>query len=51
MMTIEIYVILNKAGLIQLLEHILIAFICPGIGNAFMTSINMALQDKINKGI
>jgi large-conductance mechanosensitive channel len=46
MMVKETYVILLEAGVIQLLEHIIVTFVCPGVGHIIVSIINMVATNK-----
>ena len=41
MMVKETYVILLEAGIIQFLEHIIVNFVCPGVGSIIVSIINL----------
>jgi hypothetical protein len=51
----ETYVILLEAGVIQLLEHIIVTFVCPGVGHIIVSIINLVtttiITTKIEEGI
>ena len=46
MMVKETYVILLEAGIIQFLEHIIVNFVCPGVGSIIVSIINLLSQAK-----